>query len=214
LVEERRLMGAREFRVGVFVMLALLIGGGIVFTIGSETRLFADTTTYTVIFDETSGLRPGSPVQIAGVPVGAVKTVEFTESGRIRVRFDLVSEKPRLIRGNPSDEHPEEAESDEAQGSIVSVEGEGMLGDMLLNISVGDPSLPKWPAEVPLPTSRGGTIMDAAAAAMEEIKATAENLNEVTEPLSKKAFTDDISETADHLAAVTGMLAEGNGTLQ
>jgi phospholipid/cholesterol/gamma-HCH transport system substrate-binding protein len=204
----------RELRVGIFVMAAVIIGGLIAFTLGSETNVFASKITYYVIFDDASGLRPGSPVHVAGVPVGSVQSVEFTEVGMIRVRFEVLSDTSRLIRGVPGGPHPDDVPAGEPRGSAASIQSKGMLGDMLLSVSVGDPSLPEWPPDDALPVARGGGLMDMATNAMREVQGTAENLRRATEPLSDEEFTGNVQATARNLAAATGMLAEGHGTLQ
>src|SRR5690606_26296135 len=145
-----------ELRVGIFVLTSVLIGGAIAFSVGSESNLFDSKTTYRVVFDTVSGLRAGSPVQIAGVAVGSVQSVDFTDSGEIEVRFDVLSDATRLIRGEPGAEAQKDAPPGTPTGSIASLQGKGMLGDMLLAVSVGDRSLPAWPADEPLPTDPSG----------------------------------------------------------
>jgi phospholipid/cholesterol/gamma-HCH transport system substrate-binding protein len=200
--------------VGIFVMTSIAIGGLIAFTLGSETNLFASKATYSVLFDDASGLRPGSPVHVAGVPVGSVQSVEFTKEGRIRVRIEVLSSTARLIRGIPGGPHPDDIPPGEPRGSTASIQSKGMLGDMLLSVSVGDPSFPEWPTDKSLPVARGGSLMDMATEAMEEVQGTARNLRRATEPLANEQFSEDVQATAHNLASVTGMLAEGDGTLQ
>jgi phospholipid/cholesterol/gamma-HCH transport system substrate-binding protein len=89
-----------------------------------------------------------------------------------------------------------------------------MLGDMLLSVSVGDASFPEWPPDEPLPVARGGSLMDMATEAMEEVQGTAHNLRRATEPLANEQFSEDVQATAHNLATATQMLAEGDGTLQ
>ncbi len=203
----------RELRVGIFVMTAVVVGGAIAFAVGSESNLFESKTTYRVRFDQVSGLRPGSPVQVAGVPVGSVKDLAFTRDGRIEVEVEVVSDTKRLIRGVPGT-HPKDVPAGQPRGSLVSIQSKGMLGDMLLSISVGDPSLPEWPPDEPLPVDPSGGLMEMATEAMEEVKGTATNLRRATEPLADEQFSNDVRATAHNLASATEMLAEGDGALQ
>ncbi len=204
----------RELRVGIFVMTAVVVGGAIAFAVGSESNLFSSKTEYRVVFDDVSGLRAGSPVQVAGVPVGSVKSVTFTEHGLIDVRLEVVSDAERLIRGVPGAPHPSQVPDGEPRGSLVSIQSKGMLGDMLLSLTVGDESLPEWPSDQPLPVDDSGGIMEMAAEAMEEVKGTAQNLRRATEPLADEQFSNDVRATAHNLAAATQMLAEGEGAIQ
>jgi phospholipid/cholesterol/gamma-HCH transport system substrate-binding protein len=204
----------RELRVGIFVITAVVVGGAIAFVVGSESNLFSSKTEYRVIFDEVSGLRTGSPVHVAGVPVGSVQSVSFTERGRIDVRMEVVSDAERLIRGVPGSVHPHDAPPEEPRGSVVSIQSKGMLGDMLLSITVGSNDLPEWPPAEPLPVDPSGGLMEMATEAMEEVKGTAQNLRRATEPLADEQFSNDVRATAHNLAAATQMLAEGEGALQ
>jgi phospholipid/cholesterol/gamma-HCH transport system substrate-binding protein len=204
----------RELRVGIFVMGAIAVGGFIAFAVGSQSHAFEPKTTYRVIFDNVSGLRPGSPVQLAGVPIGSIESVNFNSHGHIEVRFEVLSSMQRLIRGVPGGPNPETLPQGQPRGTVASIQSKGMLGDQLLGLTVGDGSLPEWPPERPLPTSSGGGIMQAAQAAMDEVKRTAQNLRRATDSLANEQFTSDIQATAHNLSTATRMLAEGDGAIQ
>ena len=74
-----------RLRVGIFVLVALLIGASIAFAIGAQENVFESKTTYYAIFEEVGGLQKGNTVRVAGVNVGSVTEVVIGESGRIEV---------------------------------------------------------------------------------------------------------------------------------
>ncbi len=202
-----------ELRVGIFVVAALVVGGTLAFVIGNQSNLFRTKTTFRAVFEEVDGLRAGNAVRIAGVVVGTVDSVRFLEDGRLEARFRVVDDAAELVRGDPDAVPPDEAPPDTPQPSRVSIGSKGLLGDKLLDLSVGDPSLPAWPPETPMLLDGSAGLMERAGAVAEEVEATARNLRLLTDPLRDQELAEDIEAIADNLARVTGMLVAGEGTL-
>jgi phospholipid/cholesterol/gamma-HCH transport system substrate-binding protein len=82
-----RTTAATRLRVGIFVLVALVIGASIAFAIGAQENVFAPKTTYFAIFDDVGGLQKGNTVRVAGVNVGSVTDVVISETGSIEVYF-------------------------------------------------------------------------------------------------------------------------------
>ncbi len=75
------------FRIGlVALVLGGLVAGGVVLL----STLSFGTTTYTALLEHTAGLRTGEDVQVHGVSVGEVRSVEFAGED-VEVRFTLDS---------------------------------------------------------------------------------------------------------------------------
>ncbi len=96
-----------ELRVGIFVAVAILVGGTVSFLIGNQRNVFRRKTTFHASFEDVGGLRGGSPVRVAGVTVGTVKSVDFGGDDRIEVSFEVVNSAAELIRGTPEDCTPD-----------------------------------------------------------------------------------------------------------
>lgn len=204
-----------ELRVGIFVVVALVIGGTLAFVIGSQRNMFSSKLTYHAIFDDVMGLRPGNAVQIAGVSVGTVDEVSFQEDGRVEVRFRVVADASRLIRGTPGPEPEAVAGGDPVpQRSTVTIGSKGMLGDRQLDISTGDLSLPEWPVEEPITVGVGGDLMATLATLGEKAEGVIANIEAATETLGDPQLNADVRETMTNLARFTGMLAGGDGAIQ
>ena len=107
-----------EFFVGLF----MLIGVGCLAYLAVSVagmRIF-DSGHYEVIaeFDNVSGLEPGAPVEIAGVPIGEVRKITLSETNAsvsLRIRDDVP------IRAD----------------DIASIRTKGIIGDRYIRISPG-----------------------------------------------------------------------------
>ncbi len=202
-----------DLRVGAFVLAALLLGGVLAFVIGSQRNMFRSKIRYTAVFRDVGGLRPGNAVLIAGVSVGTVDKVEFREDGKVVVGFRVVEDAAHLIRGNPG-VPVDLSDASVPVPSFVSIGSKGLLGDRQVEISVGDDSLPAWDPEQPLFTNESGGLMGQMANVADQVEGTAENLRLMTDPFRDQQMSNDLKEVAHNLAAITGMLATGDGALQ
>jgi phospholipid/cholesterol/gamma-HCH transport system substrate-binding protein len=82
-----------ETRVGVFATITLaLLGFGLFWLNGG--RIIDPGYPIEVVFNNVNGLRPGSPVKLAGVDIGRIKKVYFAEDQRIIVQAWL---KPKIM---------------------------------------------------------------------------------------------------------------------
>ncbi|MEZ4287448.1 MAG: hypothetical protein R3A47_04755 [Polyangiales bacterium] len=88
---------------------------------------------------------PAPPARVAGLSVGTVTDVAFDESGQIRVTIEVVSAATDLIRGTSS----EAIEENDLRKSNRN-RHQGLLGDKLIDITVGDRNLPVWNPNDPL----------------------------------------------------------------
>jgi phospholipid/cholesterol/gamma-HCH transport system substrate-binding protein len=181
----------------MFVFAAVTIAGALVFIIGNQRNFFSRKTTYHANFDDVAGLQTGSPVRVAGVTVGTVSDVEIKESGKIKVEMEVINDATHMIR----------------RGSEAAIGTKGLLGDKLIEITVGDPAEPIWNSNDPIPPQEAKGIMDSAERALHEVEGTAHNLRLATDPFADQAFSLDLKTTARNLAKISGMIAEGNGTV-
>jgi phospholipid/cholesterol/gamma-HCH transport system substrate-binding protein len=187
-----------ELRVGVFVMVALFIGGTLALVIGEQRNVFTQKTEFDAYFEQVDGLSPGSPVRIAGVDVGTVRDVRLVESGRIHVTFGIIEDATNLVRAD----------------SIASVGNKGLLGDKLLDITVGTGAALAEGATLQTETPIGlGEYLERAGGIIAEVEATATNLRIATEPLAEEQFGNDLRETTANLAVITRMAANPDGAL-
>ena len=199
-----------RLRVGVFVLVTLTIGAGIAFAIGAQENVFSSKTTYYSVFRDVGGLQRGNTVRVAGVNVGSVTDVVIGEAGTIEVYYRIIDDATHLVRGNPNLVIPRD---DPAQPSVASIGSKGLLGDRLIEVSVGSDEYPLWDPEDPIPVAVGGGFMALAERTLEEAEGTAHNLRLATDPFADQQFSNDLKETARNIAKASGMLASGDGTI-
>lgn len=109
-----------EIVVGIFLVLGFVAFGWIAMQLG-EVSWLSGSRTYTVYadFDNISGIKSGSEVQIAGVTVGSVTGLALNEYDQARAALQLSNEIKI-----PKD-------------SIASVKSQGIIGDKLIQITLG-----------------------------------------------------------------------------
>ncbi|MBZ0169578.1 Mce family protein [Candidatus Methylomirabilis lanthanidiphila] len=118
-----------RLRVGIFVL--GLMGLFIVFvlTIGSRSQIFERRYSLHAYFSNIEGLNVGAPVRLAGTSIGSVDDITFSKdlaSKKIRVTVSLDARLQDRIR----------------EDSIASIGTIGLVGDKVLELTVGSPNKP------------------------------------------------------------------------
>src|SRR5690349_4918376 len=96
-----------RFRIGLFVLAALVLLATLVTLFGSLPSFFKQYHEYTVTFADAPGVTPGTPVRRSGVQVGEVKSVDLDhETGEVKVQILIERpyklhrhERPTLVQG-------------------------------------------------------------------------------------------------------------------
>lgn len=188
-----------ELRVGVFVITALIVGATLIFTIGSRRNMFGSKVTYHAVFSNVSGLRAGSPVRIAGVDVGVVSDVTIRRDGKIHVELRVDDDATPLVR----------------RGSLASIGNKGLLGDKLVEVSVGDG--PPLPAETTLGVDESadfGAYMRQAGKVLASAQETVDNLRATTEGFADPQFGADVRRATRRFADVMDVVADERGPMR
>jgi phospholipid/cholesterol/gamma-HCH transport system substrate-binding protein len=97
---------ALRFRLGLFVLAAIVLLGMLALWFGSVPGLFKSRHAFTITFADAPGLGPGSPVRRAGVRIGEVQSVELDDAGTVSVAILIDSryavrrnDRPTLVQG-------------------------------------------------------------------------------------------------------------------
>ena len=72
----------KELSVGAVVALGMIVFAVAVMAISKESRLWVPKVRYWTNFENTGGLSSGSPVQLVGVQIGTVESIQFPEDIR------------------------------------------------------------------------------------------------------------------------------------
>lgn len=121
-----------RLRVGIFVLGLLSLFIVFVLTIGSRSRIFERHYSLHAFFSNIEGLNVGAPVRLAGTSVGSVDDITFSKdlaSKKIRVTMSLDARLQDRIR----------------EDSIASIGTVGLVGDKVLELTVGSPDKPALP---------------------------------------------------------------------
>ncbi len=114
-----------EFKVGVFVLIAIIILAVIIFQIGGINIFSGNMYKLCIIFDFVSGIEVDAPVHVAGVSVGLVKDVEIfynPKENKTQVRVELALKKDVRI----------------SKDSVAYINTLGILGEKYVEIVPGE----------------------------------------------------------------------------
>jgi phospholipid/cholesterol/gamma-HCH transport system substrate-binding protein len=95
-----------QFRVGVFVILAMGAAGAMVFQFGNLKTYLEPRYTLAIYFESVSGVHPSTPVSKNGLEIGVVRDISFDDQqGGVLVEVEIRDEvllqedsQPRLVR--------------------------------------------------------------------------------------------------------------------
>ena len=191
---------AVRFRVGLFVLLALLTFLGAVYALGARARLFEARYTIHADFTEVGGLVEGATVRLAGVQIGRVSAVNLPPQpgGKVRVDLTIARRFSDRIRKN----------------SVARIETQGLLGDRIVEITVGDASAPAVaPGEVLASRDPAdfGRIVAAGAETAKNVAALADALRETADQINKSKMIESAATTVNKLGRVVDQVEQGRG---
>ena len=117
----------RGIAVGFFIILGLIFLLAGVLTIGNLHSTFQRKFTLISIFEDVNGLRAGNNIWFSGVKVGTVKRLEFYGKSQVKVVLNVEKEAQKYIR----------------KDAKVKISSDGFIGNKILVIYGGTPSLPE-----------------------------------------------------------------------
>jgi phospholipid/cholesterol/gamma-HCH transport system substrate-binding protein len=176
-----------ETKVGLFTLISLVILiSGLLWLNGHQ---FLDRNyQLEVIFIHVGGLRPGAPVQMAGVDIGRVSRVTLTPEGQVLVVLKLA---PEVILKT---------------GALVTINTAGLLGEKIIEIIPGP-----GPDRIPPGTRLQGKEPFSPEDLFRETGEVMTTLKRITisldQLLSDQALLDRLRQTTTDLETIAGNLA-------
>jgi len=177
---------SRTFRLGVFIVSALLIFAAGVFWIGEKRFLFASTYRLNADFQNVAGLNGGAEVRVGGIHEGAVTQIQLPvrPNEKVRVIMELANGTRGVVKSD----------------SVATIRSEGLVGDKFVEISFGSEQAPK--------IKDGDTIRGEPPLQLSDL------LNKTNEVLdTTKGAVQSVNETADNLKSITDKIDQGKGTM-
>ncbi len=201
---------SHQVRVGIFVFAGVFLAMIIIFLLGGEKQLFKRQYSLTAYFADISGLRVGAQVQLAGVNVGFVEKIAFSQ---------ILGEKKVESRLSINREYQERI----CRDSIASINTQGLLGDKIVAISLGSSEEEVLKdGEIISSEERPSlfTIAEKGGAIMENINNAAKSISRILEPMDKGGVGKNFAEIASELRTaskeireITQKINRGEGTI-
>ena len=118
-----------ELKIGIVTVVALVLAGTLIFMLSGAGGFSWQRYSLKTVFDNVAGLNEGSLVRIAGVPVGAVKSVAFNGE-RVEVTFEVSNEMQSRVTSE----------------SVASLGSVSLLGESAVDItpSTRGTPVPEW----------------------------------------------------------------------
>jgi phospholipid/cholesterol/gamma-HCH transport system substrate-binding protein len=191
-------------RVGGLVAGAVAVGFMVIWILGSEGMMFASARSYQVAFRDVGGLREGAVVRLGGLQVGDVTEIRFAPRADGGAQL-VVSLRVR-------DEYVERVRAD----SLARISSQGLLGDKLIEITLGSAAAPAvedggWlVGEVPGDPNR---LIATATAAAEHARNILARFDEASKGVDGQAFLDELGKTVATVRRVAERVESGPGTV-
>jgi phospholipid/cholesterol/gamma-HCH transport system substrate-binding protein len=204
-MNEERQERVHKIRVGVFVLLGLAAFLGMIYALGARARLFEPRITIHADFTEVGGLVEGATVRLAGVQIGRVSAVRLPPhpGGKVRVDLTIARQYSDRVR----------------KDSVARIETQGLLGDRIVEITVGTAAAPAVKPEDVL-ASRDpfdvARVMAEGAQTVKSVSALADSLRQTAESLNRSHLIDEAVATvgsARKIADQAGRITEQVGRI-
>ncbi|HZS45111.1 MAG TPA: MlaD family protein [Blastocatellia bacterium] len=130
-MNSKKKLGISELRVGILVVISIAILILMILTASGDISLFGHTITLNTRLSEVEGLKKGDEVRLAGVHVGQVESVRFS---------DKIPENPNVKEGTIIISMKVDANTAKDRirtDSTVILGSIGLLGDKVLEITPG-----------------------------------------------------------------------------
>jgi phospholipid/cholesterol/gamma-HCH transport system substrate-binding protein len=115
-------IGWAQVRAGVFIFTALVFIAGGVLLMGKKTKMFVPKGALRVVMDDVAGLKEGAPVWLAGVEVGVVTNIRFSNPQKTNeVEINLQIDNGALKKIGPD--------------SRIVIKTRGLMGEKYVDIT-------------------------------------------------------------------------------
>jgi phospholipid/cholesterol/gamma-HCH transport system substrate-binding protein len=128
---------------GLFVLIAIFGGLAFMLSVAIKQGWFDAKSYYQTTFESADGIHPGTNVQMAGLKAGSVEEVELLGNNKILVKFYVLSKFQHKIR----------------QDSVSQLVRPFIIGDRVLDISVGSEESPLLAENAMMPSHEGIDLM-------------------------------------------------------
>src|SRR5918997_4847425 len=205
-----------QLKVGSLIIAALLVMTLAMYKLGQAADLFSSRYELVTFLKDAAGLRQGGSVTIAGQLAGVVKEIELLPvdadtTRNLRVVFEVNEDLREQVRGD----------------SRARLRTMGLLGDKVLEVSVGTPRnsvLTEGDTVPSEPTMDYEAIITKAAGSVDDVVALTRDLRQLTggivrgegtvgQMLTNRALYDQVTATMARMNATLARIQNSQGTL-
>ena len=203
---------AINFRVGLFVVIAIAIISMIIFFLSGEQNYFEKGYTLKTSFKNTAGLIKGAAVRLSGVRIGAVTDLGFANDpvGDKVINVTMQVNKEGMSRLNPD--------------ARATIKTEGLLGDKFIEILPGvEPPLTSPPDTVTIQSQTPiefASIIGQSGDLLANIISISKSLDKIVKGIGEGKNLENINQTIASVKASSEALQKnmeaienGNGIL-
>jgi phospholipid/cholesterol/gamma-HCH transport system substrate-binding protein len=186
-----------DLKVGAFVLFGLVAVAVVIFLLGDARRIFERRSNYKLSFQDVAGLKKGAPVQMGGVLVGHVTTVDYAKDPadpHIYVTIEVVADAVPRLRSD----------------SKASIANKGFLGDKMLIITKGEKG-ERLPPGATIPSEEPSDMFAALGDISTDARAAMGNVSRVASQLADERLHNDLRSAVKKLDRLLGEVTEGQG---
>jgi phospholipid/cholesterol/gamma-HCH transport system substrate-binding protein len=204
-MERSNRIGWAQVRAGVFILVALVCIAGGVLLMGQKTKMFISKGELRVVMDDVAGLKEGAPVWLAGVDVGVVTRIAFSDPKHSnKVEILLEADRNSLRKIGPD--------------SRITIKTRGLMGEKYVDIT------PSQQYSATPATVLQGTTVAKLDDVVQKAGTTFDRLNTIVDSITQgkgtlgKLTTDpalyhNIVDLTGELNLLAVTINRGNGTL-
>gem|GEM_PF-2716975 len=90
--------------VAAFLLLVVLSTAAVLLVVIKNQRIFQQRVQFRTVFEDGGGLKPETPVKLAGIEIGSVRSVTLTPDDKVEVIFDILEQyRDRVVADPPGD---------------------------------------------------------------------------------------------------------------
>lgn len=198
-------IGWAQVRAGVFIFTALALLAVAIIMMGQKTKMFVDKKSLLVVMDDVLGLKVGAPVWLAGVDVGLVNDIRFSDpkhSNEVQIEMEVDSGALKKIG---TDSH-------------ISIKTRGLMGEKYVDITPSSQY-----SELPPTTLRGtpsaklDDVVQKAGASFDKLNGIIDNINQGKGTLGRlnkdETLYTNVARLAIEMKDLMTTINRGDGTL-
>ncbi len=190
----------KEWKVGLFLAIALVVAAALVINFSKGTNPFTETTLLHLKTKNVDGLKRNSVVLMAGVPVGSISAIHLdTDTGIVTLDAKIKAEYP--LRADAK----------------FFIETAGFLGDKYIGVIPGDNKLPPLENKATVICQESFDLVRAARSAtdlMDELKIVASQITNIVNRIDSKLLDEQtLTNLAAGLSNLREISAEASATI-